>query len=160
MELYLRDVSEDDILVFFEHLQDPVAVHMAAFTATDSWSLKAHTAHWQKLLANDMIIKRSIVVDEDLVGHIASWVQDGEREITYWIDRDHWGKGVATEALKTFLGEVKVRPLFARTAADNDASVHVLLKCGFTLVGAGRGFANARDREIDELVYRIDADAN
>ncbi len=51
---------------------------------------------------------------------------------------------------------VKARPLYARTAADNDGSVHVLMKCRFALHDATRGFANARGEEIDELVYRLD----
>jgi len=119
MNIKLRDVTADDIPVFFEHMQDTVAIQMAAFTPKNPLDLKAHTAHWQKLLANDMAIKKSILLDEQLVGHIASWVQDGEREITYWIDRAHWGRGVTTEALRVFLTMVKSRPLYARTAADN-----------------------------------------
>jgi RimJ/RimL family protein N-acetyltransferase len=34
--------------------------------------------------------------------------------------------------------------------------VRVLEKCGFKVVGEGRGFANARGAEIDELVLRLD----
>jgi RimJ/RimL family protein N-acetyltransferase len=156
MNIELRDVTVDDIPVFFEHMQDTVAIQMAAFTPKNPFDQNAHTAHWQKLLANDMIIKKSILLDEQLVGHIASWVQDGEREITYWIDRAHRGQGVTTEALRVFLTMVKSRPLHARTAADNDGSVHVLMKCGFGIHDATRGFANARNKEIDELVYRLD----
>jgi RimJ/RimL family protein N-acetyltransferase len=156
MTIKLRDVSTNDIPAFFEHMQDSVAVQMAAFTPKDPTDLDAHTAHWQKLLADDTIIKRSIVLNDELVGHTASWVQEGEREITYWIDSAHWGQGVATEALKAFIAEVGERPLHARAAADNAASARVLAKCGFTVVGEDRGFANARGEEIDELVYRLD----
>ncbi|MEA2002255.1 MAG: GNAT family N-acetyltransferase [Actinomycetota bacterium] len=155
MKLHLHEVSAEDIPIFFEHLQDPVATHMAAFTPEDPSDLEAHMAHWQKLLSDDTIIKRSILLNDELVGHIASWVQEEEREITYWIGTDHWGHGVATKALEVFLTIMRSRPVYARTAADNDGSVHVLMNCGFALHDAIRGFANARGEEIDELVYKL-----
>jgi RimJ/RimL family protein N-acetyltransferase len=56
-----------------------------------------------------------------------------------------------------FLGEVKTRPLFARVAKDNAGSIRVLHKCGFVVIDEDRGFANARDEHIAELVLRLDA---
>jgi RimJ/RimL family protein N-acetyltransferase len=155
-KLTLRDVTEADLRTIFEHEQDPEAIRMAAFTHEDPSDRDAFMAHWQRLLAAETIIKRSVVLDSEVVGHIASWVQEGEREITYWIDRNHWGKGVATTALQLFLAEVETRPLWARTAKDNIGSIRVLEKCGFETVGQERGFANARGEEIDELVLKLD----
>jgi hypothetical protein len=34
------------------------------------------------------------------VGHIASFDLEGHREVTYWIGREDWGRGIATRALK------------------------------------------------------------
>ncbi|MDQ3537205.1 MAG: GNAT family N-acetyltransferase, partial [Actinomycetota bacterium] len=45
----------------------------------------------------------------------------------------------------------------ARAAKDNIASIRVLEKCGFTVSGEDRGFANARDAEVDEFIFRRDA---
>jgi RimJ/RimL family protein N-acetyltransferase len=47
------------------------------------------------------------------------------------------------------------RPLHARAAADNIASVRVLEKCGFVVTGHDRGFANARGTEIDEVLLTL-----
>jgi hypothetical protein len=33
----------------------------------------------------------------------------------------------------------------------------VLTKCGFRIVGEGRGFAHGRNEETDEVVLRLDA---
>ena len=44
----------------------------------------------------------------------------------------------------------------ARAALDNNGSIRVLEKCGFAVVDTGRGFANARGVEIDEVVMRLD----
>ena len=79
----------------------------------------------------------------------------GKPEISYWIDRAHWGKGLATQALSAFLQVLSVRPLYARAAQDNVASIRVLEKCGFIISGYERGFANARGREIDEVLLEL-----
>jgi RimJ/RimL family protein N-acetyltransferase len=76
--------------------------------------------------------------------------------VTYWIGRTHWGKGVATCALRAFLDLETTRPLYAAAAADNIGSLRVLEKCGFRVVGGGRGFSHARRQEVDEVNLRLD----
>jgi RimJ/RimL family protein N-acetyltransferase len=49
-----------------------------------------------------------------------------------------------------------LRPLLARVAADNGASIRVLERCGFRLIGKERSFARARGEEIDEFVYELE----
>ncbi|MCP4305856.1 MAG: GNAT family N-acetyltransferase [bacterium] len=156
-QLSLRDITEADLPTIFEHEQDPEAIRMAAFTHQDPSNRDAFMAHWHRLFAVDTVVTKAVVLDKTVVGHIASWVQEGDREITYWIDRNHWGKGIATTALQLFLADMETRPLWARTAKDNVGSIRVLEKCGFETVGQDRGFANARGEEIDELVLRLDS---
>jgi hypothetical protein len=72
------------------------------------------------------------------VGHIASFDLEGHREVTYWIGREDWGRGLATRALQEFMQVEATRPLYARAASDNAASIRVLTKCGFRIVGEGR----------------------
>ena len=91
------------------------------------------------------------------MGTIASFDLEGEREITYWVGREDWGRGIATRALQEFLQLETTRPLYGRAASDNAASIRVLTKCGFLVVGEGRGFAHARGEETDEVVLRLDA---
>ena len=69
-----------------------------------------------------------------LVASIASFVREGETEITYWIDRSVWGQGVASQALAPFLDMVSVRPVYARAASDNVGSLRVLQRSGFAIV--------------------------
>jgi RimJ/RimL family protein N-acetyltransferase len=45
-----------------------------------------------------------------------------------------------------------MRPLYARAARDNVASLRVLEKCGFVQVGTSRGWANARGEVVDEIL--------
>ena len=153
-DIILRDVTERDLPVFFENQLDPVANHMAAFTAKDPMDREAFMAKWTKILADGTITKRTILFDERVAGSVVSFVApwSGKREVSYWIGREFWGMGIATKALSYFLGYLKARPLYARAAKDNIASLRVLEKSGFTITGYEKGIANGRGEEIEEVV--------
>jgi RimJ/RimL family protein N-acetyltransferase len=102
------------------------------------------------------VIARAIVVDGEVAGTIASWGDRDEREVTYWIGRSYWGKGIATVALNAFLTVDRSRPLHARVAYDNVASHRVLEKCGFRVIATERSFAQARSAEIEEFILRLE----
>ncbi len=129
-EVLLRDVEPGDLPIFFEHQRDPVAVALVVFRSRDRAEFDEH---WAKILADDTSLKKTIVADGQVAGHIASFVRDGEREVGYWIDRALWGRGIASEALSSFLRLEQRRPLYAGVAPHNLASIRVLQKCGFTV---------------------------
>jgi RimJ/RimL family protein N-acetyltransferase len=129
---------------------------MAAFTPADAADRSAFDARWARLRGLESVTLRTIEADGEPVGSIGSWDNEGEREVTYWIGRAHWGKGIATEALRAFLDLEQTRPLHAATAIDNVGSQRVLTKCGFRVAGEGRAFANARGKEVTELLFRLD----
>jgi RimJ/RimL family protein N-acetyltransferase len=151
-DMTLRDVIDDDLPIIFEQLADPVSRHMAAFTAKDPADREAFAAHWAKLQRDPGAVKKAVLVDGMVAGSVLGCEQFGERSVCYWFDRKFWGKGVATRALAAFLAEDRARPLHARAARDNVASIRVLEKCGFVIVGHERAFANARGEEIEEVI--------
>ncbi|MGX9886058.1 GNAT family N-acetyltransferase [Streptomyces sp. NPDC002276] len=155
MEVALRPVHDSDLPVFFRQTNDPESLRMAAFTHKDPADRDAFDAHWKRIRALAGVVNRTVLVDGDVVGSAAVYGEPGEREVTYWIDRAYWGKGIATAALRDLLAEVPERPLHARVAADNAGSRRVLEKCGFIVTGHDRGFANARGEEIDELLLTL-----
>ncbi|QOV39196.1 GNAT family N-acetyltransferase [Streptomyces ferrugineus] len=155
MDVELREVHDSDLHVFFRQLNDPEALRMAAFTPEDPADRDAFDAHWKRIRSSSDV-PRTILADGDVVGSAAVYGEPGEREVTYWIDRAYWGRGVATAALRGLLAEVPERPLYARAAADNEGSLRVLRKCGFRVTAQARGFANARGEEIDELVLALE----
>lgn len=124
----LRDVVESDLPVFFEHQQDPEATAMADFPARDR---EAFDAHWSRLLADDTLTKKTIVFEGQVAGNIGSWHQDGRRLVGYWLGKEFWGKGLATQALAELVDELETRPLHAYVAKTNIGSIRVLEKCGF-----------------------------
>ncbi|MEU5695311.1 GNAT family N-acetyltransferase [Actinosynnema sp. NPDC020468] len=150
-------MTESDVLEFFEHQRDPEAHHMAAFGSADPTDRAAFLVRWARILADDSVLVRTVVFDDRVVGHVSRFVQFGEPEVTYWIDRAHWGKGLATAALAALLELDPTRPLFARAAVDNLGSLRVLDKCGFVAVGEDVGFAEARGEDVEEFILRLDA---
>jgi hypothetical protein len=50
---------------------------------------------------------------------------------------------------------VAARPLFARAASDNLASLKVLQRAGFAIIGTEPSYANARHTEIEETILRL-----
>lgn len=153
----LRELRDEDLPLLFAQWADPAAMHMAAFTTPDHVDRKAFERRWSRLRADETVLNRVVVVDDGVAGTIGSWGEDGEREVTYWIGRSYWGRGIATSALAAFLAVDRSRPLRARVASDNVASRRVLEKCGFRVIATDRGFAEARSAEIEELVLRLEA---
>jgi RimJ/RimL family protein N-acetyltransferase len=151
----LRDVNEDDLPIFFEQQSDTTANYMAAFTAKDPSDKVAFKAHWEKILDDERIIKKTIIFNGQVAGQVSSFEQFGEPAVSYWIGREYWGKGVATRALSQLLDYVNIRPIYARAAKDNIASIRVLEKCGFKICGEDKGFSNARAEEVEEYVLKL-----
>lgn len=156
ISLLLRDVTDDDLPIFFEQQLDPQANWMAAFTAKDPTDREVFMAKWARIRQDKDILIRTIVYDGRVAGSVLSYVSDGEPEVSYWLGREFWGKGIATQALAAFLQIQTLRPIYARAAKDNLASLRVLQKCGFKVTGEDRGFANARGQEVAEYTLRLE----
>jgi RimJ/RimL family protein N-acetyltransferase len=150
--VYLRDINEDDLLIFFEQQLDTTANYMAAFTAKDPSDKATFKTHWNKILNSETIIKKTVIYNGEVAGYISSFERFGEREVSYWIGREYWGKGVATKALSQFLDYITIRPLYARAAKDNIASIRVLKKGGFEIISEDKGYSNSRSEEVEEYI--------
>lgn len=130
---------------------------MAAFTASDPADRAAFLAHWARIRADPSNVIQTILADGAVAGSVSSYQeQQGKPEVTYWLGKAFWGQGIATRALALFLERMTVRPVYARAAKDNAGSRRVLEKCGFTITGESRGYANARHAEIEEVALRRD----
>ena len=152
-KIELREVRDEDLDGIFDQMRDPEGVWMAAFTADDPEFFDTHMA---RIRADPTVTMRAITRDGQLVGHVSSFGRDGELEVTYAVDRDAWGQGVASQALRLLLEEVTARPISARAASDNLGSLRVLEKAGFRIIGTNRDFARARKAEIEETILRLD----
>jgi RimJ/RimL family protein N-acetyltransferase len=105
----------------------------------------------------------AIEVEGQLVGGIGLELLEGEKEgvgnIGYWIARDYWNRGIATQALGVMTQYAfrvfSVRRLQACVFGWNPASGRVLEKCGFELEGRLRGTIIKGGEVTDELWYGL-----
>jgi RimJ/RimL family protein N-acetyltransferase len=146
-------VTEEDLPIFFVHQRDPDATRMAAFPPRERPSFMAH---WTSILGDESVVAKTVVVAERVAGNVVSFERLGLREVGYWIGREHWGRGVATDAVAQFVREVKARPLYARVAAHNVASIRVLEKCGF-VPDEEAGRSHPLDDSVNEVVLKLEA---
>jgi RimJ/RimL family protein N-acetyltransferase len=152
-DVYLRDVKEEDLPIFFEHQRDKDAIQMAAFRPRDR---EAFMEHWTiNILSNKSVSKKTILFKGLVVGNIVSWEQSGKQEVGYWIGKEYWGKGIATSALSEFLRFLKVRPLYAHVAKHNIGSLKVLEKSGFKISGNIKEFSKEFSQEIEGYILKL-----
>jgi len=152
----LRQVEPSDLETFYEQQLDPEAIRMAAFVSRDPKDKVAFHAHWNKILNSPQITQRTIIADGQVAGYIGCFPDGENMEVTYWLGREFWGRGIATQALKRMLHLVVARPIFARAASDNIGSIRVLAKCGFKIIGKNKGFANGRGQVTEEYILRLE----
>jgi len=78
-------------------------------------------------------------------------------EIGYWIAEEHWGKGIATEAVSKMTDrvfrEAKIVRLCAPVFSPNKASMRVLEKCGYSLEAVHRKAVFKNDEFMDEHIF-------
>jgi RimJ/RimL family protein N-acetyltransferase len=127
----LRPVEPGDLDSFYEHQRDLDAASLAAVPSRER---AAFDPHWERILADPEVTIRTIDDDGAVAGYVFTFINLGERVVGYWLGREHWGRGLASQALRDFLEIVDERPLRATVAPGNRASVRVLEKNGFRLL--------------------------
>jgi hypothetical protein len=109
----LRALDDDDLDAIFEMMRDREAIAMAAFTAEDPDDRAAFDAWIERQRADENVLSFVVTENGGFAGTIAAFTVDGDREVTYWIARHAWGRGVATAALRLLVSHEPIRPLFA-----------------------------------------------
>lgn len=123
-------------------------------------------------LADDWIASAVRDLADDLAWSLAITGHDGPREyllgvvslrldgkprtatLGYWVGRDYWGHGVASEAVGRMvrwgIANLELDRILADVATDNPASAAVLRRIGFRQTGEGTAYSVARagDRPV------------
>lgn len=107
-------------------------------------------------MLNDLTVNnQTIIIENIIVGSIGKFERENTVEITYLIDKNLWGQGIATAALKQFLNIETSRPIIGRVVFDNFGSQKVLEKCGFIKIGTGIYFSNSQQIDTQEIIYEL-----
>jgi RimJ/RimL family protein N-acetyltransferase len=150
--IQLRKLTVDDLPWIFAFEMEPEGHQMAVVHPR---SPESFDATWTSILRDESILVRGIVADGMLVGHISSFPSDGHHLVGYWLGREYWGRGIATSALRLFLDKLPVRPLHARVATSNVASLRVLEKCGFRVIRREWSVATDRYPACEEAILEL-----
>ena len=127
----LRNVIPDDLPILFQNQLDADSNRMAFMRPH---SRADFDIHWDRILKDAKVTVKAVVVGDRLSGCISSYPMEGLTYVGYWIAKPFWGRGIATRALQLLLADVSERPLHARVATANIASLRVLEKCGFSVI--------------------------
>ncbi|MBS1782452.1 MAG: GNAT family N-acetyltransferase [Bacteroidetes bacterium] len=155
LDIKLRPTVIADLDQLYQFQFGKKANGLAVFTSNNTIDKTAYLSKYLKLLNDPTVNNQTILVDNIIVGSVAKFERKNEVEVTYLIDRNHWGKGIATNSLNYFLAIETIRPIFGRVAFDNFGSQKVLEKCGFVKIREEKYYANTRQAEIVEFVYRL-----
>jgi len=154
-DIKLSPTEVADLGTLFEIQLDKEGGYLAAFMPKNATDKAAYLAKHKKLLSNTTVNYQTIMIDNDIVGSVTKFEIEGNAEVTYWLDKKFWGQGIMTKALKDFLDIEMKRPIIGRVAFDNLGSQKVLEKCGFVKIGSDKGFASARQMEIEEFIFKL-----
>ena len=155
MNLILQKTTASDLETLFIFQADNKSNQMAAFTSETPDDKDAYLEKWTKIIHNSSINMQTVFLGDKIVGSVLHFDMMDETNVSYWIGREYWGKGIATQALQLFLKTVQKRPLVGRVAFDNVGSQKVLEKCHFIYSREEKEFANGRQEEIVEFVYLL-----
>jgi RimJ/RimL family protein N-acetyltransferase len=137
MNISLHPVTEADLAILFEFEHDPIANKMADFPARE---LEAFYQHWQhNIFADQQAVAQGIWFNNVLVGNIVSWINSElttdtdpqVRLVGYWLGRQYWRQGIATNALSMFLQQCISSPVYAYIDQHNQGSLKVAHSNGF-----------------------------
>ncbi len=144
---------------------DAIHVIMSDEATMKYWSSLPHksrdeTARWlDTMLAADQVSESDEFVLEhegEVIGKFGAWRLP---EIGFFLRRDHWGRGFASEALGTFVRYMAARGVTCLTAdvdPTNAASLKLLKSAGFKETGRASATYTGGSRVCDSVYFRLD----
>lgn len=133
----LRTYKDEDIAKLIRYLNDPVTTRHLTSAIPQPYT-QSDAEYWVRHQSRE-IGAQAIEWEGQLVGDISVVTGNFEKaycaEIGYWLGREFWGRGIATEVLtlvsQYLLTHTAVVRITAQVFVGNTASCRVLEKCGF-----------------------------
>ena len=159
----IRSFEDQDAAALSKHVSNPNVTRTLAARFPAPYTV-AHAKSWIDLCHLEAEpVNFAITEDGGLVGGIGLTVQRGARrraaEVGFWVAEEHWGRGIATEAVAAFtefaFSRFDLLRLYAYVFEGNAASARVLEKAGFTYEGKLESSIVKNDQVFAELVYAL-----
>ncbi|MGB1299163.1 MAG: GNAT family N-acetyltransferase [Psychrobium sp.] len=155
----LRKFRQDDIPLLVEYLNnDKVTRYITA--AINQPYTQDDALQWLAFCADNSLIN-AIEYDGQLVGCISATVGNFEyshsAELGYWLGRQHWQKGIASQAVQMFIRQLQqttsLSRVFVSVVAENHRSINVLTNNDFELEGRLKQASCKNGEFFDECIY-------
>ncbi len=161
--LTLKKIQENDAAGLFAVWSDPDVtrfMNIPAFTGEDQAkemiTILAALAKENKALRYTIRMKDS----GQIIGSCGYNVLDFDNqrtELGYELAKGHWGNGYASEAIRELsryaFTELGLHRIEAKVEPENDNSIRLLQKLGFTFEGTLRDAEKAKGRFVDLAMY-------
>lgn len=138
--LILRRMRMSDAADVYRYAQDPeVARHVLWEAHASIWESRSYIRYLLYQYKNGDPGSWGIVLKGTkqvigTIGYMSYSADNSAVEVGYSLSREHWGKGLMTEALNTVIAEtfqvLKLHRIEAMHFTDNPASGRVMEKCG------------------------------
>jgi RimJ/RimL family protein N-acetyltransferase len=151
----LRTIEEDDLAWLQRTTNDP-RVWVGALRP-EPHNREQTREYYEEELADDETVTLLVEADGDRVGFVGMHDHSPEAataELGYWYAHEAWGNGYATGAARRLVAygfeQRNLHKWTAKTAGNNEASMRVLEKVGFTEEGVHRSewFIDGKYRDV------------
>lgn len=157
----LRPWTATDAAALVRHANDAEVARQLRDRFPHPYRVEDARAFLKAVTAADPPTNFAIVAGGEAVGGIGcvpgSDIERFAAEVGYWLGREYWGRGIATEALRlvTAYGfdRLGLLRLFALPFSDNAASIRVLEKAGFEREGTLRSSSVKFGQPRDQAIY-------
>ena len=162
--LFLRPAWPEDWDELFSRINDPRIVRNLSrvpwpYTPEDA---RAFVRRAQDRRFPNLMVTLPSGEGSTIVGNVALMSDRDRVELGYWIARQHWGLGFATEAVRAMIGVARAlghHKVVAAHCIDNYRSGKVLRKAGFHKTDKpDTSFEAGRDRPASVVTYAINLD--
>lgn len=159
----LRSYRDDDVEALSRHASNPNVTRFLRDHFPQPYTRSDAEAWIRHVRERDPETIFAIATAGELIGNVGLYPQDDvyrlSAELGYWLGEDHWGRGIASGAVKAicevaFSRSDMVR-IYASVFENNVASCRVLEKCGFTLEGVHRKAVIKAGKIIGEKMYSL-----
>lgn len=167
-DFILREKCENDVADFFKYYSDPeVNKFILCEIPRDLESARRELYYWRNVFYQRDGIYFAIAdkITNQMIGSIGLTSYNSYQsriEISYDLAKEYWRQGIISKALSAILEYGfsnfcfgKINRIEAFVATNNEPSINLLLKSGFTLEGTLRQHRYHRGKYVDVYSFSI-----